>query len=132
MLLLAAFVFARQSFVPWAVAGLGGEYAVALLLHGRTLDPQAPLAAAALFVIAELAYWSVELAAPTVDEEGALGRRAVIVAAGGLAALVVGAALLVLSALPARGGVALDAVGVAAATGAFALVAWLARRQSIT
>ena len=114
------------TLVPWAVAALGGEYAVWLTLRGGGVDTRSPLYAAGLLLVAELAYWALDrrsLAVPDVELEV---RRALRLLVALAASIAVGAALLAASAASVGGGVALEAVGVAAAVALLLLVARLA------
>jgi hypothetical protein len=125
---IAAGVVRFPSLLPWGLALLGAEYACALAVAGRGVDGRAPLVAAGLVLAAELAYWSLE-ARTRVAEEPQLARRRLalilVVAAGSAAAA---AAVVAAASLPYGGGLAWDALGVAAATAALATVAVLARR----
>ena len=92
-----------------------GVYAAALVDRDE-FDPRAPLVAAALLAAAELAYTSIECPARRVWPFSLV----VVTSAAGVAALLLAAA-------GAGGGRVRDlVVGVAAAAGALALVAWLA------
>jgi hypothetical protein len=114
--------------VPLAVLALGGGYATALAIDGGPLDGRAPVVAAALFLVAELGYWSLELRDAVADEAGAHLRRIGLLSALALGALAVGAALLALVDTDPLGGVGLEALGAVAAVAALALVALGARR----
>ena len=125
ILLVLALSVRLPGLVAWAIAVAGGAYAAALLLRNGTIDGFAPLYAVGLLLVAELAYWSLELHVPS--EEGIVARRAgrlalLALVSGGVAALVLAA-----SELAAEGGLALEAIGVAAVGGALALVAVLLR-----
>ena len=117
---------------PWpalvaaAVAAAGAAYAVALALGPREVDGWAPLVAAAVFVAAELGFWSIEPSAAR-SERAVVVRRVLFLIA---AAFVVGllGSLLLYVASGASGGVGLESLGVAAAVGTLAVVAVLARR----
>jgi hypothetical protein len=121
--------------VPWAVVVLGAAYTGSLFLPERGVDREAPLVAAGFVLLAELAYWTLELRTPLSPEPGMLSWRAVVVGAAGLGALLVAAIAIVATAIPLGGGVTGDLLGVAAAVAALAVVAGLAdrgRRQSST
>ncbi len=81
-----------------------------------------------ILAVVELAHWSIDLATPVHDRPRVhLGRWAWIVAVvAGSAGL--GAVLFVVSGVPVRGGLPLDAVAVAAAVALVALAAALAQR----
>ena len=123
ILLVVALATRLPGVVAWAIACAGGAYAVSLLLTGGTIDGFAPLYAVGLLLISELAYWSLELQMPA--EPGIVNRRAgrlalLLLVSGGVSALV-----LAVSELATEGGLALEALGVAALGGALALVAVL-------
>ena len=128
--LLAAGLALRQPVaVPLAVLALGAGYAVSLGVEGGALDARAPALAAALFLLAELAYWSLELRDAVADEPGAYLRRIGLLSALALGALAVGAGLLAIVDAGERGGVALEALGAFAAVAALAIVALATRQQ---
>jgi hypothetical protein len=116
--------------VAWALALLGAGYAVALALgpERATVDAAVPLVAAALLVVAELAYWSLELRAPGSWEGPLLTRRLAALGALALVSLALGSIVVVATAVELRGGLGLDLVGVAAAVATLAVLAGLARR----
>ena len=128
MLLAGGLVLRWPVLVPAALVALGAGYAALLALEGGALDERAPLVAAALFVVAELAYWSLELRDAVADEPGAYARRLALLAALGLGALAVGAGLLAV--VDAGGGIGIEVAGAVAAVAALAIVALAARRGS--
>lgn len=124
LVLAVAVVVRVPSLVPWALVPLLGEYTAFLLIDDR--DRFAPLVAAGLVLLAELAHWAIE--PRSVGRARELTARRVlilIVVAGASAALA--AFLLGASELAVGGGLALEALGVASAVGAVALLAALAR-----
>jgi hypothetical protein len=114
------------TLLPWGLAGVGAGYAVFLSLRGEKVDARAPLLAAAFFVAAELLFWSIERRGWRSETRVVAGRLAVVLSAGLATSIVGGLLLLVASGHGA--GTAYDAVGVAAAVLALAVVAVLARR----
>lgn len=126
--LAAGLVLRVALAVPVAVAFLGAGYAALLGFEGGGLDLAAPLLAAALLLVAELAYWSLELRGRVAGEPGTALRRAALLAGLLFLALASGTALLALVDGLAAGGAAVDAVGAAAAIGAVALLLVAARR----
>jgi hypothetical protein len=118
----------RAWAVPWAVVVLGGAYAASLFLPERGVDRHAPFVAAAFLLLAELSYWTLELRTPISPEPGILERRAMLIAAATLGALLVSGVAVGATWIPLGGGVLGDLLGVAAAIGALAIVAWLAER----
>jgi hypothetical protein len=103
--------------LAWGFAAFGAEYAVFLRLRGGAVDVRAPLVAAALLVVAELAFESV------APESGARERSLLAAALGTVA---VGALVLVVAGSE-RSGIALEAVGALAAVGVLATVVRSAR-----
>ena len=106
--------------------GIAASWSLSAWTRGSGAPGGTILAAAGIFVAAELAYWSLEQAS-VPDEPELLARRA-----AGLALRAVGAVALVSFALAALGlnaggGLLLEAVGAAAAVGLLALVLLLAR-----
>jgi len=128
LLLAVGLALRLPAAVPLAVLALGTAYAISLGVEGAALDDRAPLLAAALFLLAELAYWSLELREAVADEPGAYLRRIGLLSALALAGLAVGAALLAVVDAGERGGVALGAIGAVAAVAALAIIALSTRR----
>jgi hypothetical protein len=126
-LLIVGLAVGRTAAVPWAIAGLGVAYAATL--GGDELDGRVPLYAAALLVTAELAYWSLRLRHGAQDEPGMALRRVIGLLVAAAVALVAGTMLIAIAHLPLRGGLAVEAVGVAAAVGALATLLLAARRS---
>jgi hypothetical protein len=114
--------------VPLAVAVLGAEYVAILGFEADALDARAPLVAGALLAIAELAYWSLELRGPVVDEAGTYLRRIALLSTLVVGVVGVGAIMLALVEIVDAGGVAVDILGAAAAFGTLGLLALAARR----
>jgi hypothetical protein len=118
----------RSWAVPWSLLALGAAYAGSLFLPERGIDREAPLVAAGFVLLAELAYWTLELRSPLAPEPGMMARRASLVAAAGVGALVVAAVVAVATVVELGEGVLADLLGVAAAVAALAIVARLAQR----
>jgi hypothetical protein len=116
----------RPAAVPWAIAGLGAEYAASL--GGDGLDRRVPLYAVGLLVTAELAFWALQLRRGAPDERGMAEWRIVGLLVAATVALVAGSLLVVVARLPLRGGLAVEAIGLAAAIGALVLILAAARR----
>jgi hypothetical protein len=128
--LLAGGLVARWAQpVGWGLAILGAEYAVHFAAKGRALDELTPIYAAGLMLAAELAYWSVERRVAAWSESKVLVRRLVFLAGSCGGAATVAALVIVIASASSGGGVALKAVGVAAAIGALGLVGVLVRRS---
>ena len=84
--------------------------------------------AASFLLLAELAYWTLELRTPLSPEPGMLERRAMLIAAAVIGGLLVATVAMVATAIPLGGGLAADLLGVVAAIGALGVLAWLAER----
>lgn len=117
---LFAVGFRWPPLLGWGLAGFGAEYALYLRLRGGSVDSRAPAVAAALILVAELAYLAVRGGLEGADR--ALVGRLV----GATAAAVAGAALLadllLVASGSANGDLGFEAAGVFAAVLAVALV----------
>jgi hypothetical protein len=127
--LAGALVLRRPLAIPFALAVLAAPYVALLGFEADALDARAPVLAAALFAVAELAYWSLELRGSLADEPGTYLRRLSLLAALVVVSLVGGTAILALVAEVGTRGTALDVAGAAAALGAVALLALAAARR---
>jgi hypothetical protein len=125
--LLAGLALRWSAAVAVGVALLGAQQAVRLALGSDSLDSWTPLSAGALLLTAELAWWSIEPRVPAWSQPGLATRRLGTVLLACAGASIVSAVVLVAAGAPVRGGFGLELAGVAAATGALAVVAWLAR-----
>jgi hypothetical protein len=125
----AGLVLRRPGLVAPSVVLVAAGYAGALLVRdAEQLDPAAPLVACALLLLAELAYWSIELAQTARAEGRVLARRAGAVLALAAASLALGAGVLAVTELPFGGGLAWNLVGLAAAAAAVTLIVAAAAR----
>jgi hypothetical protein len=126
VLLALGLAFRWATLVAWSLAMLGAEYGAWLTQRGADVDTRAPLYAAGLLLTAELAFDGLERAVVRSEPEVTAwhGLRLVVLAIGAVA---VGTVVLAAATIPVGGGVALTALGVAAATLTFALIARLAR-----
>jgi len=125
-LLACGLALATPPAIVASLAGVGASWSVSAWTRGSGAPGGAVLAAAAIFVAAELAYWSLEQV--SVPDEGELvARRAAGLALRGAAALALVSFALAALDLHAGGGVLLEAVGVAATVGLLALVLVLAK-----
>lgn len=130
-LLLASLSFGWAAGIAWTLVLLAGEYAGALAANDQTVvDPGAPLYAAGLLLLAELAYWSLELRGRGREEHRVVVRRLTALGALAFGSVVLGAFVVVVTAAPLGGGLVWDVIGVGAAAGTLAILARLARRQS--
>jgi hypothetical protein len=128
---LMAFALATRwrAVFPFGIALVGASYGVFLAVRNGAVDQWAPAVAAALFVAAELGYWSLERS-PSRSERVVVLRRLAGLAGAALITALVGTLVLVI-ATGAKGGVALEAAGVASAVLAVAAIARLASRASV-
>ena len=127
LLLAAGAVWQPAALLGPALTVLLAGYAVALLGLGGRVHAWAPLVGAGLLLFGELACWARE-AHPLVREEpAATGTRLAVLAASVVAAIGLGALVLLAAGLPAGGALARLGVGVLAATATLALVAAVAR-----
>ena len=129
-LLAVGLVLQRPIVIPAAICVLTAPYVAELGFEIDGLDTRAPLLAGLLFVVAELAYWSLELRGTLADEPGTYLRRIALLAALTVATIAAGTVVLaVVEGVEARG-VAIDLLGTAAAVGSIALLALAAARRS--
>ena len=127
--LLAIGLVARApTFVTAGLAFLGAEYAAVLAVESEPLDRRAPVFAAALFLAAELAWWSLELRARIAAEAGSNLRRLAYLLGLTAGALALGAGVLALVDVIRVGGLAVELAGAAAAV-AIVAGALLVRRD---
>jgi hypothetical protein len=129
MFLAVGLALALPATVPPALVGLMATWTAAASAHGGEVRRGTAIAAAAIFVTAELAYWSLEQAV-VPDEPELAARRLGGLAVRAATALAVGALTLGALSLHAGSGLVLEAVGVAAAVGLLTLVFALARAES--
>jgi hypothetical protein len=130
--LLALGLLARSSTaLGFALAALGGTYAVLFAAEGAHLDRLAPAYAAALLLVAELAFWSIESRIPAwTDPELATWRLARLALACAGAAVLGAIVVADASAANGAGGLLLETLGVAAAIGVLVFVTVLLRRHA--
>ena len=83
-------------------------------------------------MLAELAYWSLELGRAGREETSVLSLRAATLGVLALLSVVLGAIVVAVTALPFGGGLAWDALGVTAAAATLAILALLRRRGGWT
>jgi hypothetical protein len=125
---LAALVRPAAALVPWGIASLGGAYALALVLSDRDLDPRAGFVAAGLFLVGELAFWSVEARDWPVEDSAAARVRLAGMLILALAGATIGTLLVAAgAAVPADLGL-VQVAGALGAVGALVALALLARR----
>ena len=127
LLLVAALALRAAGLIAPALVVLGAQYGGMFVLQDAKVDVRAPLYGAAFLVVAELAFASVELRAGT-PEPGLLPRRAALLAALATGGIVVGTIVLAAASVPLNGGLALQAVGIAAAVALLVVLGRLALR----
>jgi hypothetical protein len=111
---------------------VGAVYAAQLAADDAAPDTNAALVATGLYVVAELAYWSLEERARVHGEPGDALRRLAYVALLGLAAFVVAVGLVALADLVRARGLGVDLLGAAAAAAALLAVLLATRGQART
>lgn len=119
----------RAALLALGLAGLAGEYVATAAIAGGPADAWAPLAAVAVFTIAELGYWSVGARWRTRAVPNVTLARAAPLALVGVAAIALTSLVALLTALPIAGGAMLTAAGVAAVAALLALLAALTQRS---
>jgi len=125
--LVATLAVGRADSIVGALALLGAAYAAILVIDEPVLDGRSAIIGAALLAIGELGYLSVEVRPAVTEEAGAATRRVAFVAMMALLALGIGSAMLALVDLLRTGGIAIEAIGVAAAAGVVGLLVLAAR-----
>jgi hypothetical protein len=126
-LLACALALRWAALIAWSLAVLGGEYALWLAEHGGAVDTRSPLYGAVLLLVAELAYDGVDRSSVRAEPELHV-RRGLQLGGVVVGALAAGTVVLATATIPVAGGVALTAVGVAAATLALLVIVRLAAR----
>jgi hypothetical protein len=127
LVLAIALVWRQPGLIPPALVLLGGEFAGLFLVRDHTVDVRAPVYGVGLFLVAELAFMTLELRAGRA-EPGLVPRRAALLAVIALGGVLAGAVVIAAATVPLEGGVALEALGVAAAVGALLMLGRLAVR----
>ena len=126
--LAGALLRPRAGLVPWALALLGGSYALALVLADGDLDARAGFVAAGLLLAGELAYWSVEARRWPLEHSAAARARLAVIVILALAAATAGTLLVAAGAAVPAGVQLAQVAGVLGAIGALLTLALLARR----
>ena len=128
LFLVLALLGRYSGLLPWVLALAGAQYTTFLVIRESSIDGYAPIFGAGLLLVAELAYWSIERRVPGPPGEGLTSRRGSLLVAACVAAGGIGGLILAMAELSVRGGLWLEAMGVAAAVGAIAVLARLARQ----
>ena len=113
--------------VSLGLALLGAEYAVFFAAGPSGVDVWTPLYAAGLLLVAELSFWSLEHRVPAWADAAVLVRRLVVLVACCAGAAALAAGVIVAAGASVGGGLGLELAGIAAAVGALAVVAGVAR-----
>jgi hypothetical protein len=127
VLALAVGLLGAPSALPWALAAIGGEYAAFFALRGGSVDTRAPVYAAGLLVVAELAYWAGDRRSPARPDRELEVRRLVGILIAAVGSIALGALVLGISSASVGSGVALEALGVACAVALLVIVAVVVR-----
>jgi len=116
-LIFLGFVLTRgiEELLPPAMVCLGGAYAVAVIVHGASVDERAPLVAAGLLLCCELATWSVDERLRVAVERAVVRARAAALATLTGGALTAAALVVAVAAAPAGRGLVWTAAGAASA-----------------
>jgi len=127
LLVAAALMRPAPALVAWGLASLGGAYALALVVSDRDLDVGAGFVAAGLFIIGELASWSIEARDWPAEDSAAARVRVAGVLILALAGATIGTLLVAAgAAVPADLGL-VQVAGALGAVGALVALAFLAR-----
>jgi hypothetical protein len=130
VLLAAGAAWRYPSLSGGAVAVLAAEYGLSLYHQRGLVDARAPLFAAGLLLLAELAFWAAESHGSLRDDREVVVHRLAVLALLALAAVALGALVLIAAELPLEGPVARLGLGVAAASTVLALIAALSRGRA--
>jgi hypothetical protein len=126
--LAGALLRPMAGLVPWALALLGGSYALALVLADGDLDARAGFVAAGLLLAGELAFWSIEARRWPLEQSAAARARLAGIVILALAAATAGTLLVAAGAAVPAGVQLVQVAGVLGAIGALLTLALLARR----
>ena len=127
MLLLIALVGRWSGLIGVAVAMFGAEYAVLLRLRESSVDSRAPFVAAALIIVAELAFHAVAGRTGRAERNVVLRALLARVAIAAAAAFVGG--LVLVAAGSIRSGLGFEALAVCAAALVVGMVVLIASRS---
>jgi hypothetical protein len=122
----------RAAGIPAAILLAGVAYSVALVSTDPAFDPASAVVAALLLLTAELAFWSVELAAPIRYEPAILARRLALLTALGVGTLCAAGIVAGVAARDADPSLLLEGLGIAAAVATVAILAALGREARWT
>ncbi|MBV8066049.1 MAG: hypothetical protein JOY73_11025 [Actinobacteria bacterium] len=128
VVLVYLLVRATPAALAWPPALLGAGYAIAIVVHGRSVDDAAPLVAVGLLLCGELASWSIDARLRIATERVVVRARAVALSSLAFVSLGVAALVVALASAPTGAGLAWTALGAAAVVGVVAVAVGLARR----
>ena len=128
-LMIAALVIGVPRVVGWSAVMLLAQYGLSLVSRGG-VDPLAPVYAAALFLMVETAYASLERRAQIAGLSGMLPREVGRFLALGLASLGLAALVLALASVPVAYGFLVQVAGVGAAAAVLTTLIMLVRRRA--
>lgn len=128
-LMISAMVMGVRGVVGWAAAALLGQYALSLLTR-PAVDYGAALYAAALILMVESAYASLERRSRIAGLSGMLVREAGRLFVVGLAALALAALALALASVPLAYGLLIQVAGVGAAAAVLTTLVLLVRQRT--
>ena len=132
VLLVLGLVARSPGGIGFALVSLGATYGVLFAAEGSRLDRLAPVYAAGLLLVAELAFWSIESRVPAWSDSELVIWRLARLALACAGAAVLGAIVIAdASAGTGGGGLVLETLGVAAVIGAIVLVTALVRRAAV-
>jgi hypothetical protein len=128
-LMVAAMTVGVPWVIGWATVVLVVQYGLSLIAR-PSVDLWVPLYAAALFLMVESAYASLERRARMVGLSGRLRRESGRLLALGLAAAVLAALVLALASVPVAYGVLVQVAGVGAAAAVLTTLILLVRQRA--
>ncbi len=128
VVLAVVLLLGLPQLVAVAAALVGGGYAASLAIGEGGVDLAAPLVGAGLLLACELAFWAHDIRATSPDEPGLRSLHAAWLSLLTLGTLAVGAALVTLVDVARVDGLAVEALGAAAALGVAAVLLVSARR----
>ncbi|MDH5616543.1 MAG: hypothetical protein OEY62_08395 [Acidimicrobiia bacterium] len=129
VLMVAAMVIGVPWLVGWATVTLVTEYAFSLLAR-PSVDVWASLYAAALFLMVESAYATLERRARIAGPSGEVGREMSRLLVVGSAAVAVAALVLALASIPVAYGLLVQVAGVGAAAAVLTTLILLVRQRA--
>ena len=132
LLFALGLAFRSPSLLGLGLAVLGADYAVLFVAEGSALDRFTPAYAAGFMLVAEVGFWSIEPKIPAWSEAAVAELRLARIAGACIGAAALAAlALVAASAASGTGGLALESLGVVAATGSVVLITVLVSRWAV-